>query len=454
MFDPVALRPLLEAKIDQLLAQHQVPGLAVGLLLGGESLVICRGVTSIFQPLPITPDTLFQIGSTTKTVTATIVMRLVERSLLDLDTPIQQYVPELRLSDADVAAKVTLRHCLTHTGGWVGDYFVRQGEGDDALARYVANLHTLPQLTPLGSVWHYNNAGFGILGRVIEAITGQSYQTVAQADILTPLGMTDSHFDLEKVIVKRFTVGHYLDTAGTLQLALPWGLGRAVDAIGGLKSSVNDQLKYARFCLGDGAPLLSQASQQQMYQPQVKASLGGQMGLSWFCGDYLDTNGQAVQVLSHGGATNGQLSAFWFIPKLQFGFTALTNSDKGALVYGVLNQWLRNEVLGLSPPADLSDDSPLEQYCGRYIGAAFGTVVEILLQEGQLLRRVTPGDTSSVTSTPYPAPAPALGHLIVPETMLLVDTELKGGKIEFLRDQQGDIAWLRLNSRIYKKAMA
>jgi CubicO group peptidase (beta-lactamase class C family) len=445
------LRPLLEAKIDKLLAQHQVPGLAVGVVIGSEQVIICRGVTSIFQPLPITPDTLFQIGSTTKTITATIIMRLVERGRLDLDAPVKTYLPELSLSDADVAAKVTLRHCLTHTGGWVGDYFVRQGEGDDALARYVASLHTVPQLTPLGTVWHYNNAGFGILGRIIEVITGQNYQNAAQVEFLEPLAMLDSHFDIEQAIVKRFTVGHYLDEAGVLCLSQPWGFGRAIDAIGGLKSSVEDQLRYARFCLGDGAPLLSQASQQQMYRPQVKASLGGQMGLSWFCSDYLDSDGQPVQILSHGGATNGQLSAFWFITKLQLGFTALTNSDKGALVYGALSQWLRSEVLGLSLPADLPDDSLLEQYCGRYVGAAFGTVVEISLQEGQLLRRITPGDASSVTSTPAPAPAPALGHLIVPETMLLVDTELKGGKIEFLRDEQGNIAWLRLNSRIYKK---
>ena len=117
------------------MGRHKVPGVAVGLWMDGEEYAEGFGVTSLENPLPVTPNTLFQIGSTTKTITATLVMRLVEAGKPELDAPVRQYLPALRLADEDVAARVTLRHLLTHTGGWAGDYFVRTGSGDDALAK-------------------------------------------------------------------------------------------------------------------------------------------------------------------------------------------------------------------------------------------------------------------------------------------------------------------------------
>src|SRR5262249_15197859 len=146
--------------------------------------------TNVNHPATVAADTLFQIGSITKTMTATIVMRLVEMGKLDLGTPIRAYLPDLRLSDEAGAARRTMRHLLTHVGGWEGDYliFADTGRGDDALARFIAKMEGAPQLTPLGEVWAYNNAGFYIAGRVIEAVTGQSYEMAAKKLQLVPLG--------------------------------------------------------------------------------------------------------------------------------------------------------------------------------------------------------------------------------------------------------------------------
>ena len=155
----------------------------------GEEHVAGFGVTSLENPLDVTPDTLFQIGSITKTFTATAVMRLVERGELDLDSPLRTYLPGLKLGDEDVAARVTMRHLLTHTGGWIGDYFDDFGSGDDALARMCESMATLPQLTPLGEVWSYNNAGFYLAGRVIEVIAGKPYEEAMQELVLEPLGL-------------------------------------------------------------------------------------------------------------------------------------------------------------------------------------------------------------------------------------------------------------------------
>ena len=145
---------------------HSVPGVAIAVVSGGEEETAGLGVTSIENPLEVTPDTLFQIGSIGKTFTATAIMRLVEQGKVDLDVPVRTYLPDFRLADDNVAARVTIRHLLTHTGGWEGDYFDDFGLGDDALARMVGRLEELPQLTPLGEVWAYNNAGFYVAGRV------------------------------------------------------------------------------------------------------------------------------------------------------------------------------------------------------------------------------------------------------------------------------------------------
>jgi len=156
--DPV-FQPLHE-RITEAMERLHVPGVAVGIIHDGAEHVAAFGVTNVDYPAPVVEDTLFQIGSTTKTLTATTVMRLVEEGKIDLDTPIRAYLPDLRLADEATAAGVTTRHLLTHTAGWSGDHFLDTGRGEDALAGYVASMADLPQLTPLGQVCSYNNAAF------------------------------------------------------------------------------------------------------------------------------------------------------------------------------------------------------------------------------------------------------------------------------------------------------
>jgi CubicO group peptidase (beta-lactamase class C family) len=111
-----------------------VPGLSVGVLVDGVERHEGYGVTSVENPLDVTPNTRFQIGSITKTFLGTAICELVARGELDLDRPVRAYVPELALADEDATERVTLRHLLAHTGGWFGDYFDDTGWGDDALA--------------------------------------------------------------------------------------------------------------------------------------------------------------------------------------------------------------------------------------------------------------------------------------------------------------------------------
>src|SRR3954447_18564287 len=146
--DATTLFRALDARIEAAMAEHQIPGVAVGVYYQGQEYVRGYGVTNVDYPQPVDGDTLFRMGSIAKTFTGTTIMRLVEQGLLTLDAPVRTYLPNLRLADESVAARVTLRQCLNHSVGWLGEYYADFGRGADPLSRYVAVMAELPQLTP------------------------------------------------------------------------------------------------------------------------------------------------------------------------------------------------------------------------------------------------------------------------------------------------------------------
>ena len=170
-----------------------------------------------------------------------------------------------------------MRHLLTHTAGWFGDDFTDTGDGDDALARYVAEMADLPQIAPLGRYFSYNNAAVSLAGRVIEVVTGQTYEAAVSELVLEPLGL-DADLLLPRGDHDRGVRGRpraQVDPSGAPVVLEPWALPRAVNPAGGLVSSVVDQLRYARFHLGDGRMpagpagrlVLSQEAMQRMQTP-------------------------------------------------------------------------------------------------------------------------------------------------------------------------------------------
>lgn len=446
----------LSALTVERMRHYGVPGIALGIIDGDVMHVAGFGVTNVQHPLPVDPDTLFQIGSTSKTVTGTLVMRLVEQGLLDLDTPVQRYLPELRLSDPEVAAQVTLRHLFTHTAGWLGDFFPDTGPGDDALARAVAELADLPQLTPPGAVWSYNNAGFYLAGRLIELATGKSYEAAARELLLDPLGMAMSFFTADEAITYRVASGHRVpvsDPPGRPELLRAWALARAARPVGGIISTVRDQLRYARFHLGDGAladgtRLLSAATMERMRTPVTSAADGEQMALTWFVRDVGD-----VRIYRHGGATMGQLSAFQFVPAKGFAITILTNANRG----GELNQELVAAALRIflgvenQPPTvqELLAEQ-LAEYCGRYSAALQD--IELRLERGELICSVIAKGGFPTPDTPPPPPLPDSRALSIgADRLMLLDPPFKDIRGEFLRDEQGRIVWLRIGGRIHRR---
>jgi CubicO group peptidase (beta-lactamase class C family) len=452
------LDPALSRFVRAQLERTGTPGVAVGVLHKGRAQAGGFGVTSLNGPAPVDAETLFQIGSTTKTFTATAVMRLVEQGKLDLDVPIRRYLKDLQLRDAQTARRVTLRHLLTHTGGWVGDYFADTGRGDDALTRMVRDLRKVPQLTPLGSIWHYNNAGFYLAGRVIEQVTRKPYETVVRELLLDPLGMTRSFFFADEAIVYRVAAGHVSVNWGKRHVvARPWGLARAVGPAGSLISDAIDQLRWAQFSMGDGRGpngkrLLKRASMREMQRAQAPAgSLADAVGLSWLLSDI-----DGVRFVAHGGTTNGQLSAFMMAPDEGFAITVLTNSTRGGEVHRDIVNWAMRHYLGVKkaePKAMSLNGTQLDLYEGRYVDG-FKTVGVDLKARGkgfivtyEILKKDEEEDEG-------PGLPPFTVSLVDEERALITSGRLRGTRAEFLRDERGRIKWMRLGGRLYRKSAA
>jgi CubicO group peptidase (beta-lactamase class C family) len=435
------------------MSRYRVPGVAVGILHNGSEHYTCEGITHIHNPLEVTRDTLFQIASNTKTMTGVLAMKLQEEGKLDHNAPVRRYLAGLKLADEETAAEVRVRHLFNHTGGWVGDLFGNTGDGDDALEKYVAGVEKMPQITPLGQEWHYNNAAFGIVGRVVEVLSGKTFEEYTRKTIFEPLGMEKSCFFPHEAIVYRHAVGHYVDEREQLQVSKPWAFARATGPIGRVASSVREMLKYARMHLEGGLGVISAESVKAMQAVTARGQLEDDFGITWWMRDLLDGEGNKVRMILHGGAANGQMSAFWLVPERNFACIILTNSAKGSFLHGELSAWIQEHWLGLrappSKPAQLSEPE-LGAYAGRYREFAFGHTAHLYLQDGALFYKVVPGDNSSVTATPPPPLPPARLEALEKERFNIAEGDARGGKLEVLRSE-GEIKWLRLSGRLYAR---
>jgi CubicO group peptidase (beta-lactamase class C family) len=452
----------LHNKINTEMERLGVPGVALGIIIGGHVHTAGFGVTNIENPLAVDGDTLFQIGSTTKTFTGTAVMRLVESGQiagngprLELDTPLRVYLPELELASREAAESVTMRHLLTHTSGWVGDYFEDFGPGPDAVARYVASMRELPQLTRPGELWSYNNANFWLAGRVIEVVTGKTWEEALRDLVLGPLGLRRSFFFADEVITHRFAVGHHVRAQHT-SVARRWSYPRRRPS-GSIISSARDQLRYARFHMGDGATpsgerLLSAEAMAAMQTPLVARDLrGGMMGLTWMLDDIAGT-----RIVRHGGSTNGQRSAFLMVSARGFAMTLLTNADRGAILHREVTRWALKHCLGLEAPDPVLDNPPsgeLVEYAGRYETPACALNIALpdialVLRDSSLWISFTARGGYPTKESPQPAPPAARLAFSGPDRVMALDHDAEDQHGEFLRDAQGRITWFRWGSRI------
>lgn len=455
----------LQAKVDELLAELAVPGAAVGVVLDGEVHEAYAGVTSTEHPLPVDASTLFQFGSTGKTYTATALVRLSEQGKVDLDAPVRTYVPELTLKDADVAERVTVLQLLNHTAGWEGDLIEDFGNGDDALARYVERMATIEQVSPLGATVSYNNASLSLAGRIIEKVTGTTYEKAIGELLLEPLGMTSTWFFPNDVMTRRFAVGHNRHEDGSITVARPWAMPRSAAPAGGMSATVTDQLTWARFHLGDGTAadgtrVLDEADLLRMQQPTADmagSALGDAVGISWLLGEV-----GGVRTVSHGGTTNGQHSSFLLVPERGFGIASLTNcGPNGPQLNQQVVAWALEHFLGITevqPEPVRLPDAELAPYTGRF--ETIAAVIDVTAEDGRLSAKVTikPEMAAALAEAgeEVPEQPPIVLAILAgePNRYVVDEGDAKGMKGYFSRAADGSVDGVHLGGRLATRTLA
>jgi CubicO group peptidase (beta-lactamase class C family) len=398
----------LQDRLATLLAEHQVPGAAVGVVLGDELIDHAAGVLSRSTGVEATADSVFQIGSITKVWTTTLIMQLVDEGKVDLDRPIRSYLPEFVIADDSAAAVISTQQLLCHTAGFEGDIFNETGKGDDAVEKFVATLASTTQLFPPGEMFSYNNAGFAVLGRLVEVLRGTSYDAALREHLFTPLGLAHAAGDPYEAILHRAAVGHIRPEPDADPVPAPmWAMTRGMAPAGAmLAMSARDLLTFAKLHLDGGADVLSTAGVAAMQEPQVKLPALGMMGESWGLGwELFDFDG--TRVFGHDGGTIGQNAFLRVLPEHRLAIALLTNGGGTIEVYRAVFEHLLAELAGVTLPAMPTPPAePVPVDVARFLGTYSCEVADITVrqdEDGKLwLDQVAKGIFTELGPTPEP----------------------------------------------------
>ncbi len=413
--------PALDAYVTKAMADWKVPGLSLA-IVRNDSVVYAKGygVRRVGTATPVDDRTLFEIGSSSKSFTATLVAMLVSDGKMRWDDRITTYIPWFRLQDPVASAELTLRDALSHRSGLSRGELTWMAAGisrEEVLRR----VRFLKPAWPFRSRWGYQNIMFLAAGEAAAKAAGSTWEALISQRIFGPLGMASS------IPVLR-------DTAGISPLATPHFL--ASDTVrtkshmniddmapaGSIISSARDMAQWVRFQLGDGSAggkrLMSNAALRETHLPHMLLGGGGNdslsrfgtYGMGWFVEDY-----RQQLVWQHGGNTDGMTTAMGMLPERKFGVVVLSNMH-GSPLPGILMRYLFDRQIG-APVRDLSAEAltrvaaqrrradsteraqsaqrlvgarpplPLSAYAGTYVDSLYGEAVVTLEGERLTMRR-------------------------------------------------------------------
>jgi CubicO group peptidase (beta-lactamase class C family) len=378
--------------VRRLMARDQIPGVAVGVVERGH-LVFARGFgyRDVESHLPVTPDTLFPLGSASKAFTATAIALLADEGSIALDTPVRTYLPDFSLADAVASATLTTRDLLTHKSGlprhdlfWYQAPFSR-----DEL------YHRLRFLEPSGpprTRWRYNSLMFVVAGRIVEKVSGASWESFVQARILFPLNMRRTLLSPEAMAADSDHASPYAIREGRLQkIPMLKGLS-AIAPAGAVQTSLRDLARWLRFHATRSPALLGERLWRELHRPQAEMPASDQpeiqnpyYALGWIYESY-----RGHPLVFHDGAIDGFTVHLGFLPETGQGLIILMNRDLAtealmALAYSAYDRLLGLEPLDWekrlkempTPSQDVGDialDFPLEEVVGRYEHPAYGAL--------------------------------------------------------------------------------
>ncbi|ADQ69302.1 penicillin-binding protein, beta-lactamase class C [Halogeometricum borinquense DSM 11551] len=412
-----AYQDSIETFLSEWVRKNKVPGLSVAVVSGDEATYTdAFGARNLSTNESATPQTLFGIGSCSKSVTAVAILQLVEEDELDLTSPINSFVPHL---EAAPGSSVTVEELLSHSSGL---------PSDGSLTALIARLTGLREMgVPLsddrdfhrhvqGSVeerrdpqakeFFYCNTGFTLLGKVIESVTGKSYSTYVRENIFEPLEMDRSCFSRAAFESYDDRMQAYFQNDDDLvEARLP--VDPLLYAPGGVISCADDLVNYLRFYLNggsfEGKQLLSQESMAQMFEPRSTRStfIDGterQYGLGWELQSFLGN-----RLVRHGGMMGTTTAAVAFFPDQNVGVSIACNvsppQHPSVACHGVLSLLEGNDPKR-SVPALLLEEK-LGSLEGEY--KSYRGIVEATVErDGGTLEVTIQGFTSEFSISLFP----------------------------------------------------
>ncbi|WP_347123101.1 serine hydrolase domain-containing protein [Microbacterium sp. SY138] len=399
--------------LPTMLADAHIPAASVAILAGGEIFTTASGILNRNTGVEADEDSVFQIGSITKTWTATLIMQLVDEGLLDLDAPVRDTVPAFAIGDDAAASAITPRQLLSHVSGFEGDLFNDTGVGDDAVEKYLATIADAPQLFAPGERFSYNNAAFVVLGRIVEVLRGTSYDQALRTHLAAPLGLTHVATTAAEAIMFRAALGLIPAESGDEPVPAPvWSLVRSNAPAGSmLAMTARDLVTYARMHLdggvsADGTRVLSEQSVRAMQERQVDLPELGLMGDAWGLGwEIFDWDGGPV--IGHDGGTIGQNAFLRMVPGAGVAVAVLTNGGRTVDAYHAITSKVLAPLAGVTVPTLPSvPESPvpidLERVLGTYSSSVSDSTVRVDDQGRIWLERTMKGIFAELGPAPEP----------------------------------------------------
>ena len=299
---------VLSDRFPRITRQYRVPAAILGIIHSGEERYVAAGewtTAAADRPFPAT--------SLTKLFTSTLVMRLVDQGLVELDRAAVDYVPELSLPSPELGRRLTVRHLLSHTSG-LRDGALEAVDGlepltDQSIAEYVARSRALVRVPPPGEVYSYSSPGFVVLGRLVELVTGREWPEALREGLLGPLGLTATVHHPEMLAGRGFDASGW-SCKGDAPTFSRWLAPAAMMA-----TTIRDLLAFSRLHLDTRGPelrlLLGDDAVRAMREPQIELpdpGLGVAGGLGWRILD------RSSDLVGHWALGHGHSTALWVLP--------------------------------------------------------------------------------------------------------------------------------------------
>jgi CubicO group peptidase (beta-lactamase class C family) len=343
----------IDAYVTEQVNRLGIPGLALGMVQDGRIAHLQGFGVADSTGREVTPQTPFYIGSVTKSFTALAIMQLVDAGQIDLDAPVQTYLPWFALADKEAAAQITVRHLLNQTSGISTKEGNRDRVSQQGLEEAVRGLGNVSLTEPVGSTYQYSNLNYNIAGLIVEVVSGQPYADYVAQHIFQPLDMRHAYASRAAALADGLSAGHRY----VFGHAFAWEeiLSPAHLPSGYLIASAEDMAHYAIAHLNDGrygdTPILSPPGMAELHAPAIPG--GGeerQYAMGWNVGR-LD----GVPILSHSGDVGTFHSVVLLRPDRGSGFVLLANAS------GFVQLWQVDDIargifrlLNGQPPAPIS----------------------------------------------------------------------------------------------------